>query len=108
MKVCHYLPGDMGGWGGSENCHFCGDILFEQLQEQPSPSKHFRWRAFEQFLTVFSRKLLLQGSPSEIFPRDLTTHVGVLQKQPFADVLQNKRTQKFRNIPQNTCVGVSF
>ena len=43
MKVCHYLPDDMGeggypeivtngdmGGGGSKNCHFCGDVLFEQ------------------------------------------------------------------------------
>ena len=43
MKVCHYLPGDMGGGeypeiatnggmgggGGGFQNHFCGDILFE-------------------------------------------------------------------------------
>ena len=42
MKVCHYLPGDMGGGGypeivtdgdmgvgGFKHFHFCGDVPFE-------------------------------------------------------------------------------
>ena len=43
MKVCHYLPCDMGGWGypdivnngdiggeGVQKLLFCGDFLFER------------------------------------------------------------------------------